>query len=367
MSRTGDAGCVTRGTGREGTVQGAECGVHGAVQCRVCGNEQRIRVDTSVSALLNANNSFNTKPGRLLDVTDETIEPTGGEPIHVTVNGKTIKPADRNHTTLPDNATVIVESGKDRIEDHTIRKETVPYKTEITLGNGPLQEVMQRGQNSAREIWAGKRTGKEADRGITQKPENLIIQSREPQPTGRKVIALTFDDDPSKYSNTILDILKSKGAKATFFDIGQNAIDYASAEQRMIAEGHQVASHSNTHAYLPKLSDKDLRAELQAGFASLKEASGVETKIMQAPYGAFGAGEWRKAADLVDMNVMWSIDTLDWTRPGAKAIHDAVINNAHNGAVVLMHDGGGERSQDVEALPGIIDDLKSQGVRVRDD
>ena len=67
------------------------------------------------------------------------------------------------------------------------------------------------------------------------------------------------------------------------------------------------------------------------------------------------------------MNVMWSIDTLDWTRPGAKAIHDAVINNAHNGAVVLMHDGGGERSQDVEALPGIIDDLKSQGVRVRDD
>lgn len=80
-----------------------------------------------------------------------------------------------------------------------------------------------------------------------------------------------------------------------------------------------------------------------------------------APYGAFGVQQWKDAADIVDMNVLWSIDTLDWKRPGAKAIHDEVLKNAYNGAVALMHAGGGDRTQDIQALPSIIDDLRKQG------
>ena len=81
----------------------------------------------------------------------------------------------------------------------------------------------------------------------------------------------------------------------------------------------------------------------------------------RAPYGAFGEQQWRDAADLIDMNVLWDIDTLDWKRPGAEAIVKTVLDNAHNGAIVLMHDGGGDRSQDIEALPDIIDKLREQG------
>ena len=143
--------------------------------------------------------------------------------------------------------------------------------------------------------------------------------------------------------------------------MGEECLSFPDAEKRMLEEGHQVASHSNTHPDMPTLSRDALRAEIIAGFSNMKKASGHVTKVLRAPYGAFGKKQWQETSDLIDMNVLWDIDTLDWKRPGAKAIHDAVMTDAHNGAIVLMHDGGGDRSQDVEALPGIIDDLKKQG------
>ncbi|MBW3094372.1 polysaccharide deacetylase family protein [Bifidobacterium sp. 64T4] len=327
----------------------------------VNGDTHQIPVDTTTAKLLDDNGDFGTKPGQLLAVDNTMLEATGGEPIRVTINGTPVDNANLNRTTFPDDALVNVTSGKNLFEDHTVRKEIIPYQAEINLEGGPLQKVVQRGANGEREIWTGKRSKKEADRGVTRDVKNLIIKAFAPQPAGRKVMALTFDDGPSAHSNAILDILKAKGVKATFFNVGQNAIDYASVEKRALAEGHQVASHSNTHVYLPKLSIQNLRTELWKGFENIKVASGVETRIMRAPYGAFGVEQWKSVADFVDMNVLWDIDTLDWTRPGSRAIHNAVVSNARNGAVVLMHDGGGDRSQDVEALPGIIDDLKAQG------
>lgn len=83
--------------------------------------------------------------------------------------------------------------------------------------------------------------------------------------------------------------------------------------------------------------------------------------MIRAPYGAFTDTEWARSADLISCNVLWNIDTLDWKRPGAAAITDMVLSNAFNGSIVLMHDGGGNRSQDIEALPTIIDKLKAQG------
>ena len=86
--------------------------------------------------------------------------------------------------------------------------------------------------------------------------------------------------------------------------------------------------------------------------------------MMRAPYGAFTEQEWARAGDIVGCNVLWNIDTSDWERPGAQAIADAVLNNVHNGSIVLMHDGGGNREQTVEALPMIIDGLHDQGYTI---
>lgn len=320
-----------------------------------------IRVDSTIATLLRDNDDFNTKPGRLLDITGKVLDKRGGGAIVVKRNGAVVATSRLDGTHMADNDVITVESGKDRTEAHTVRYDTVKYGTDIDLNNGPLQEVKQLGKDGKKEIWVGRRSKKEVDKGFSQKPQNLVVQSRSPRPAGRKVIALTFDDGPSQYSDKILDILKEKGVKATFFDVGESAAQYPKQEKRMLAEGHQVASHSNTHPYMPKMGRDELRAEIKAGFDNLKQASGLETRVMRSPYGAFGVEQWKQCADLLDMNVLWDIDTEDWKVPGAQAIHDAVLNNAHNGAVVLMHDGGGDRSQDVEALPGIIDDLKKQG------
>ncbi len=176
-----------------------------------------------------------------------------------------------------------------------------------------------------------------------------------------RVVALTFDDGPSQYTGRILDVLKDKGIKATFFNLGQNAANNAAAARRVVSEGHQLASHSNSHPNMPDLDRDTMRADIGAGFDALHAAAEVDTKVFRAPYGAFGEQQWRDAADLIDMNVLWDIDTLDWKRHGAEAIVKTVLDNAHNGAIVLMHDGGGDRSQDIEALPDIIDKLREQG------
>lgn len=323
--------------------------------------DRQIRVDTTIATLLSENNNFNAKPGRLLDVAGEVLEETGGESIVVKINGNTVAPDTYDSERMPENAEITVESGGDKTEGHTVEYETVEHGTNINLNNGPLQELKQQGKDGKKEVWVGEKSQKRVDKGVVEEPQDLVVESRTPRPAGSKVIALTFDDGPSQYSGQILDILKSKGVKATFFDVGTSAAAYPNLEQRMLNEGHQVASHSNTHAYLPDLDANALCSELQEGFNNIKAASGVETTVMRAPYGSFGVDQWKQAAGIVSMNVLWDIDTLDWKMPGAQAIHDTVLNNAHNGAIVLMHDGGGDRSQDVQALPGIIDDLKKQG------
>ena len=105
----------------------------------------------------------------------------------------------------------------------------------------------------------------------------------------------------------------------------------------------------------------ELRSEIVTAFDTLEGASGLRPQMIRAPYGAFTATEWARSADLVSCNVLWNIDTLDWKRPGADAITKTVLNQAFNGAIALMHDGGGNREQDIEALPAIIDGLRDAG------
>ena len=129
----------------------------------------------------------------------------------------------------------------------------------------------------------------------------------------------------------------------------------------LVDAGCELASHTNAHQNLPTLDRDALRQEITSAADALEQASGVRPQMMRAPYGAFTEVEWARAGDIISTNVLWSIDTLDWERPGAAAITSAVLNGARNGSIVLMHDGGGNREQDIEALPGIIDGLRERG------
>lgn len=322
---------------------------------------KQVRIGTSLDKYLADNNYFDAQPGKLLSVGGNVIDERGGDRCAVSVNGKEVKPSDMSDLKLEDGNAVTVGNGADTTEEHT--EETVDVAPGIQMDKGgAIQFVSQWGKAGKKKVWHGKTSGETVDKEVVQEATDMKIASLTPKPSdGGKYIALTFDDGPSSYTQQILDILAQKGVHATFFNLGNQASGKPELTRAVLDGGHELASHTNRHQDLPTLGRDDLRSEITSAFDTLEGASGKRLQMIRAPYGAFTDVEWARSADLISCNVLWNIDTLDWKRPGAAAITDMVLSHAFNGSIVLMHDGGGNRSQDVEALPDIIDKLKAQG------
>jgi peptidoglycan/xylan/chitin deacetylase (PgdA/CDA1 family) len=186
----------------------------------------------------------------------------------------------------------------------------------------------------------------------------------EPTPAGPSdsVIYLTFDDGPTgpQWTPQVLDVLAHHNAKATFFVLGQKAQRYPDLIQAEYGAGHAIANHTFDHQSLSSLGREAFFDEVQSTQRILGE-KGVP--CLRPPYGATDSYTRARAEELGYRIVMWDIDTIDWQRPGAAAIANEVLTNAYPGAAVLMHDGGGDRSQTVEALESVLSQLDAQGYR----
>ena len=175
------------------------------------------------------------------------------------------------------------------------------------------------------------------------------------------VVYLTFDDGPHPtYTPQVLDVLARHGARATFFVLGSLAGDRPELIGRIVAEGHTLANHSWNHenlAGMPRSSFDDTTGRTQAVLAD------QATPCLRPPYGSIDAftREWAASAGL-DL-VLWTVDTNDWRRPGAQVIADRIVRGAADEAIVLMHDGGGNRTQTVEGLELALDRLSGRGLR----
>ncbi|MBQ9691159.1 MAG: polysaccharide deacetylase family protein, partial [Eggerthellaceae bacterium] len=187
---------------------------------------------------------------------------------------------------------------------------------------------------------------------------------------GEKVLALTFDDGPwPETTDQILDILKEYNIKATFFVIG-NQIHDAGAEsvKRAYAEGHQICTHSYSHASgsgqgvnLGYMSSEERIAEIQKGLDAIADVTGKPaSSVIRAPGGNFSLDVWKDVENLVSAEIGWDIDTQDWSRPGIDSIVSS-LKSVTPGDIVLMHDGGGDRSQTVAALKEALPYLIEQG------
>jgi peptidoglycan/xylan/chitin deacetylase (PgdA/CDA1 family) len=173
----------------------------------------------------------------------------------------------------------------------------------------------------------------------------------------RPTVALTFDDGPHlKNTAFILDELRRRGAKATFFVTGPNARRHPEIIRRMAAEGHEIGNHSWGHPYLPKLSDAAVRREIAKTQAVVKEIVGREPKIFRPPFGAFRPRVGR-AAGLPA--IIWSVDTLDWLHRNSDRII-RVATKAKDGDIVLMHD---THATTARAVGRVLDELGSNGFR----
>ena len=327
---------------------------------QVNGEDVQVRVGTSADEFIRDNDYFGAKAGRKLSIGGNVIAEDGGTRYSVALDGKQMTPQDMEGVNVVDGASFVVSDGVDVTESSTEKTVAVAPGLQMESG-GAVQFVSQWGRAGKKVVTVGDESGEELDKEVTEPAQDMVIASRNVKPTGGKYIALTFDDGPSGYTPDILKILKDKGAKATFYNLGSQEENYGKYAKQLVEEGHELASHTNAHQYLPNLDASALRAEISSAADAISGAAGVRPQMIRAPYGAFTATEWGRAGDIISCNVLWNIDTLDWKRPGADAIKAAVLNNAFNGAIVLMHDGGGNRQQDVEALPGIIDGLKAQG------
>ncbi len=178
----------------------------------------------------------------------------------------------------------------------------------------------------------------------------------------RKVVALTIDDGPDpRYTPTVLSMFEQYGIRATFFLIGENAVEHPALVREIADRGHHIANHTWTHPDLRHMSEGKVRDELERTSDLLQRTTGRQPTWFRAPGGDFSAVSLKVAADLGMRNMAWSVDPRDWARPGTSAIIDRVLKNVRPGSIVLNHDGGGDRSQTVAALKAYLPVLVDSG------
>ncbi|MFE7559407.1 polysaccharide deacetylase family protein, partial [Kitasatospora sp. NPDC057500] len=178
----------------------------------------------------------------------------------------------------------------------------------------------------------------------------------------RRVVALTIDDGPDpRHTPTVLALLEQYGIRATFFLIGENAVEHAGLVREIAARGHHIANHTWTHPDLRSLSEGKVRDELERTSDLLHRTTGKVPTWFRAPGGDWSSTALRVSAELGMRPMAWSVDPRDWARPGTGVITDRILKDVRPGAIVLNHDGGGDRSQTVAALKAYLPVLIDSG------
>ena len=186
-----------------------------------------------------------------------------------------------------------------------------------------------------------------------------------------KTVVLSFDDGPEPtWTPRILAVLERYRVPASFFLVGAHAASYPGLVRAELQDGDQVGSHTYTHANLGALPRWRESLELTLTQNALAGAAGIHTRLLRMPYSsepdAISAADWqaaRQAAQDGYLVVFTSLDTTDWARPGVRHIVAAAMPKDGRGAVIMFHDGGGDRAETVAALPEIIQRLKAEGYR----
>jgi len=175
-------------------------------------------------------------------------------------------------------------------------------------------------------------------------------------------IAITFDDGPHPQNTPrLLDMLRARNIKATFFVIGRNVDLYPHVVRRTVAEGHEIANHSYTHRLLSKLSDSEIRLDLARCRDAVSRAAGYQMRVMRPPYGGLQPRQRLQVhSEFGYPTILWSVDPLDWKRPGPSVVASRILRGTSSGAIVLAHD---LHAQTIDAMPATLDGLLRRGFR----
>jgi peptidoglycan-N-acetylglucosamine deacetylase len=236
-------------------------------------------------------------------------------------------------------------------------------------GDGEVLRVVDTPHDGSRKVW------KEADGDFAETyerfPSYYSVEANGPAAGEGKQIVVTFDDGPDpEWTPKILDILKQQNVPATFFVIGLNAESFPGLVKRIYNEGHLLGNHTYSHPNIATVSPERLGLELNFAQRLIENDTGHATTLFRPPYNADSepttadevAPIWRAETDFHYTMIGERIDPQDW-RPGvtAQQIVDEVMSEKDSGHILLLHDGGGNRSATFEALPVLIATLRAQG------
>jgi peptidoglycan-N-acetylglucosamine deacetylase len=180
----------------------------------------------------------------------------------------------------------------------------------------------------------------------------------------RREIALTFDDGPGPYTPQVVAELAHLHAPATFFEIGFMFRWFAAASAQALRSGDVIGDHTETHPHMALLSPAAQRAQILDQTQWLQKEGAPFPHLWRPPYGSYNAATLATLRQLHMLMVLWTVDTNDYLRPGVRAIVQRALAGARPGAIILLHDAGGNRSETISALPLIVRALRKRGYKL---
>ena len=179
--------------------------------------------------------------------------------------------------------------------------------------------------------------------------------------TQHRQIALTFDDGPGPYTPQFVSVLKQYHVPATFFEVGLAESDFHAGTSLIVQAGFPVGDHTFNHYAMSHLSAADQQSQLNEQIAATSRYGVPYPRLFRPPYGLWDQTTLGILKQMHMLMVLWTVDTNDYQLPGVDSIVHAVVSGARPGAIVLMHDAGGNRAETLAALPIIIKELRAKG------
>ena len=262
---------------------------------------------------------------------------------------------------------------KPRLTDPIKALAVVPPGPDVsTDGDGAILRITQHPTSGTRSVTVDPQTGLVTSEHFTKLPNPYELQAYGDKP-GK--VAITFDDGPDPtYTPQILDVLKRKNAKATFFLIGIPSENNPGLVERIYKEGHEIGNHTLTHPDISEVSDWRFKEEINVTERLFTAKLGVKPLFFRPPYSIDQepdtADEVKPLQEVQNMGYITvgdKIDPNDWEnnpRPSAEEIVASVMRQLGHGGIILLHDGGGDRSHTVAALPMIIDGVRARGYQI---
>jgi peptidoglycan/xylan/chitin deacetylase (PgdA/CDA1 family) len=173
---------------------------------------------------------------------------------------------------------------------------------------------------------------------------------------------MTFDDGPhAENTPRLLDMLKKRDIKATFFVVGQCVVEHPAIMKRIVAEGHEIANHSWSHPLLTKMGEDTVNAQIQKTHDAIVAATGVTPKLFRPPYGGFSLNQRNWANQKWGYKIiLWDVDPLDWKYRNAARVHSEIMKLTVPGSIILSHD---IHKTTVDAMPETLDALAAKGFK----